>query len=61
MPVSGKITRVQLKWHSLAQNCQFEASLSASEVSDWQSAFAQILSLNKYANLLSMWKSLAAD
>lgn len=59
--VSGEIRHVQLNQHSVAQNCQEEASLLASAVSTSLRAFPQIFPLNKYANLLSMWKSQAAD
>lgn len=55
------MTQVRLKQPSLAQKCQAEASHSASELSNWLCAFAQILFLNEYANLLSMWKSPATD
>lgn len=61
MPAEGKIAHVQLEQRSVAQNCQAEASLLASEVSTRLCAFTQIFTLNKYANLHSTWKSLAAE
>lgn len=52
---------MRLKQPSLVLNYQAKVYHTASEVSNSLCTFTQILSLNKYANLFSMWKSPATD